>query len=276
MKKLFVYSLFFLIFFTTYSQFLNTEKYLHADEKMVLNVKQFSQFVSRFNYKEDFSGNPITQEFKTNFPRQVYIGYLFNVKDPRLNEQNTDNENYQKTVKEFIDKVVADSLKIKRFSEKNYVEAKCDILFKSQKRELILILRPEHVNDGVKWVIADVLNIEDIILKNVDVPEVFIPPTSNELNFTHLKRAFEDKDNFYNYYSDEYQQNPMNRLNHEVEQGNIVFNHVTKLTYNIFEIDGWIIKVEEFIRDDINSGWLISNIEKTNLDEKTYFRRETR
>ena len=263
-----------IICFHSYAQIINKDLYIPADENMILNVKQFSQFVKRFNYEEDFSGNKISPEFTAKFPRNAYMAYLFNIQDERLNNDSPEDQKYQSKVHEFVLQVSNKNEHISRYSEKIYVVALCEIQYKSIKKELHLLLQQEKVNDGLKWVICDVLNMEDIVKTEPSSPNVFIPPSSNELNFTHLRRAFDDKQNFSDYYSRDFQLNPLHVLEQEVKSGSIEFQHVKKMVYFVFDIEGWVIQIEEFIRDDMNSGWLISNLEKWNTDPNVYFERK--
>jgi hypothetical protein len=44
--------------------------------------------------------------------------------------------------------------------------------------------------------------------------------------------------------------------------GDIEFLEVIKLKYHFLLADGWIFTVEDFIREELNSGWLINHMER--------------
>ena len=253
-----------------HGQFISSEKMSHATENMILNVKQFGQFVKRFNYVEDFMGNAIEADFAAQFPRNEYIKFLFNLKDSRLDESNPDFQKFNAKANAFIEYVCDGKRLISRNSDKIIVSAECEVKYKNQIESLNLILQQKYRNGGYCWEIVGAPNIGNFKVGNSDSERSFIPPTNNELNFTHLKRVFEDNENFIDYLDDNYQNSSLNILKSFVEQGTIEFHHVKKMTYFIFDIEGWAIRVDEFVRDDVNSGWLIGNIERWDGEPMKY------
>ena len=149
-----------------------------------LNVKQFNEFVDRFNYKTDFLGNTIDSIFESKISREKYLELLFNNEDSRLVPGDDKySDNYVKLKKEFIQEVVSDSYLIDKYSIEIIAEAKSLVTYKNSSREISVYLNQEIVNDGVKWVILSV-NAEFLnILSHDTVGLRFIPPTSNETNF---------------------------------------------------------------------------------------------
>jgi len=256
-----------------FGQFTPKTEYLHADANMIMNVKQFGQFIKRFNYEEDFDGNEIGPDFMSKVPRNEYIGLLFNVKDTRFNPSATGNLEYSKLVDEFIEFVCNGTHLIAGNSQNIYVLANCEISTHGKNTLLDLVLKRSIRNGGACWEIANVLNIDKIVPNDENPGNInFIAPTSNEVNFTHLKRVFDDKENFEEYLDAGYRNDPLTRLKNEVQSGSIEFHHVSKMSYFIFDVEGWAITVDEYIRDDINSGWLVSNLEKWNDSPMDYIK----
>ena len=228
-----------------------------------LNVKQFNEFVDRFNYKTDFLGNTIDSIFESKISREKYLEFLFNNEDSRLvSGDDRYSDNYVKKKKKFIQEVVSDSYLIDKYSIEIIAEAKSLVTYKNSSREISVYLNQEIVNDGVKWVIlsvnADFLNV----LKQDTVLLRFIPPTSNETNFISLKRVFDDK-NFQHYYLyNGFSYDPLSTFLFAVNTGLVKFQYVNEIVYHIFDVNGWQLTIKEYNRDTENSGWLIDDISR--------------
>ena len=249
-------------------QFFSTK--LYADKNLVLNVKQFGQFINRFNYEEDFNGNPVDEKFTSRFDRYNYIGLLFNAKDKRLKDST-----YVDLIEQFVNFVVKDSMRINRLSDKIYALAKCNVVFNKVPQQLYLVLSIEKINEGYRWALYDayakfLTNGDDSaeFINSASESSKLIPPTSNEVNFSHLRNVFQDKSNLSQYISKKSVGNGLISLIHILKNNDIEFNYVENLKYYIFDIRGWMIEVNEFIRNDVNSGWLISDLGKCNENAK--------
>lgn len=243
----------------SFSQTLTTS----TGRNYYLNVKQFNEFVDRFNYKTDFLGNTIDSIFKSKVSREKYLELLFNNEDSRLVPGNDKySDNYVKLKKEFVQEVVSDSYLIDKYSIEIVAEAKSLVTYKNRSRGISVYLNQEIVNDGVKWVIlsvnADFLNVlnQDTVLLR------FIPPTSNETNFISLKRVFYDT-NFQHYYAyNGYLYDPLSTFLFAVNTGLVRFQYVNEIVYHIFDVNGWQLTIKEFNRATENSGWLIDDISR--------------
>ena len=243
----------------TFSQTLTTG----TGRNYYLNVKQFNEFVDRFNYKTDFLGNTIDSIFESKISREKYLELLFNNEDTRLVPGNDKySDNYVKLMKEFVQEVVSDSYLIDKYSIEIVAEAKSLVTYKNKSQDISVYLNQEVINDGVKWVIlsvnADFLNV----LKQDTVLLRFIPPTSNETNFISLKRVFDDK-NFQHYYLyNRFSYDPLSTFLFAVNTGLVRFQYVNEIVYHIFDVNGWQLTIKEFNRATENSGWLIDDISR--------------
>ncbi len=256
---------------TLFGQSHKLPEYLPANASLMIRVKQFNQFVNRFNYTEDFEGNPVDTAFSKNMPREKYIGYLFNQSDNRLTGISV-NDDYKNRVRSFIQDVINNTETISITSENIFVLAHCKVKYKNQDAVLDLVLRRRKVNNGLAWVIYTLQN--DIFDKTENPTDHFIPPTSNELNFTHLKRAFSDNENIEDYFDSNYQDVLLVKLKNAVKNNELEFFHVEKMSYFVFDIDGWLMVVEEFNRNLENSGWLISDISVWNKNPSDFFKQK--
>jgi hypothetical protein len=57
-----------------------------------------------------------------------------------------------------------------------------------------------------------------------------------------------------------------------VKSGFIKFDYVEEVLYHIIDIPGWCIKVKEFNRNEMNSGWLIYDVSRNFSDKISYLK----
>ena len=90
-----------------------------------------------------------------------------------------------------------------------------------------------------------------------------ISPTSSGTNFVSLKRVFDDKENLSDYFESAYfKRSNMLEFYNAILNRDIDFLEVIKIKYHFLLADRWVFTVEDFIREKLNSGWLINHIEK--------------
>lgn len=242
------------------------------EEIFLVRTKQFTEFISRFNFKINFNGDPVDSLFASKIPRDKMINSLFDLKDPRIDTSGKFySGNFTNEKSEFITNVVNKNMLIYRYSDKIIAEAKSRILFKGVPKEIRIFLSQEIVGkDMVKWVINTVKGDLFDFLKTDTAFIRFIPPSSNETDFMNLKRALEDTDYLQYYSSKDYNPDNLTLFYYLLNSGAIKFDYVKEIIYHIIDIPGWCVKVKEFNRNDKNSGWLITDLAK-NSDDKISF-----
>lgn len=245
-----------------------------AEQIFLVRTKQFSEFISRFNHKINFNGDPADSVFRSKIPRDKMISSLFDLKDPRI---DLSGKNYSKDFvrekSEFITEVNRKNELIYRYSDKIIAAAKSRILFKGVPKEINIYLTQETVGkDMVKWVISAVKGEFFNFLQNDTAYVRFIPPSSNETDFMNLKRALEDV-NYLQYYSSKnYTPDYMTLFFYMLNSGIVKFDYVEEVAYHIIDLPGWCVKVKEFNRDEMNSGWLIYDLKKNTLEPEDYLK----
>ena len=243
----------FIIFFSSSLQSQNIEKIYG------IKVKQFNEFINRFNYKTDFKGNSIDSVFSSKISRAYYIRLLFNEEDPSIESKNTD---YLNRINEFINDVTTSEIFIYRYSDKIIAEVEANITYKGQQKKASVFLNQEILEpDMVKWVIKDV-DADYLYPLKKDTTNRFLSPSANETNFISLRRALKEKEFAYQYAYKDFNIDLLSIFFYEIKTGNIKVNQVNEITYHIFDIPGWYITVREFNRDTENSGWLIEDLKK--------------
>ena len=231
---------------------------LMTPKEYYLQVKQFGEFIDRFNYKSDWRGNLITDEFKKVVSRKSYILYLVNSEDSRL--INPIDSSYRTLCSDFIafidDSKNPQTINLFGGQVKAFVNAQ--ILFKGVAKNVMFELIPEVLPDrSAKWVINSVT--ADFLATNADsLQKHFIAPNSHETSFINIKKLNSVTDP--TYLLSKSITSTLLFIN-EIENKHITINNTEKITFRI-SFPGWEITVEEFNRSTNNSGWLISNIKK--------------
>jgi hypothetical protein len=233
----------------------------------LVRTKQFNEFVDRFNFKTDFNGNPVDSVFKSKIPRDKMINSLFDLKDPRIVSSDKNwSKNYINEKAEFVNEVVHKNLVIYKYSGNIIAEAKSRIVYKGIPNTIRIFLTQEIVGkDMVKWVIINIKGDLFNFLKTDTALVRFIPPSSNETDFINLKRALEDIDHLQYYASKDYNPDYLTVFYYLLNSGLVKFEYVEEVIYHIIDIPGWCIKVKEFNRIEMNSGWLICDVMKNDL-----------
>ncbi|MGE0077187.1 MAG: hypothetical protein AB7S48_04925 [Bacteroidales bacterium] len=231
---------------------------LQTPKEYYLQVKQFGEFIDRFNYKTDWIGKLITDEFAKKVPRSNYLLYLINAEDTRLINDSL----YRELCSQFIAYIdnQDNPQYINLYSGNVKANAKVNITYNGKENWANIELIPEVLPDrSAKWVINKVNTncfkaIEDSLAIN------FISPNSHETNFINLRKLNGYTNPIY-YFPTSVGTNHTMLFLTEIAKNRIKIQTIEKVTYTITLTD-WEITVEEFNRSSNNSGWLISNIKK--------------
>jgi len=238
-----------------------------GEEIFTARTKQFSEFIERFNYKSDFNGNPVGQAFMSKMPREKMIALLFDMKDPRTVSGNQNySEEYIKTRSAFISDVTQKQLLINSHSPGIIAEARARVIYNGQPQIISLFLNQEMVGKtSYKWVLLSAKGDLFDIFKEDTTMVRFIPPTSHETDFINLKRALEDTDHLQDYASNSYYPDYLTLFFYSIKTRAIKYEYVEDVTYHIIDIPGWYFKVKDFNRNELNSGWLITDVKRNSL-----------
>jgi len=240
----------------------------------LVRTKQFNEFLDRFNYKTNFDGDPVDSVFMSKFPREKMINSLFDLNDPRMDPSGKSySRNFTGEKTEFINEVIHNNLLIYKYSDNIIAEAKSRVIYNGNPETISVFLSQEIVGkDMVKWVIDNVKGDLFNFLENDTGIIRFIPPSSNETDFLNLKRALEDVKHLQYYASVDYKPDYLTLFYFLLNSGLIKFEYVQEINYHIIDIPGWCIKVKEFNRNNMNSGWLITDISRYSSDKINYLK----
>lgn len=258
---------------STFSQVI-VEPVNTSEQIFLARTKQFNEFLDRFNYKTTFRGEPIDAEFSSKIPRNSMVNALFDLKDKRTDPASPEySADFIDLKNRFTAEVVAKNLQIKRYSENIIAEARSSVVFRGTSEKISVFLAQEVVGDNrIKWVILDTRG-EIFNFGKTDTAFIrFIPPSSNETDFMNLKRALEDVNYLHYYAARDYNPDNLSLFFYLVNTGALKFEYVNEVIYHITDLPGWSIKIKEFNRNELNSGWLISDLSENSLERYEYIR----
>ncbi len=234
----------------------------------IYHVKNLDEFIERFN-------NDTTSEIqlyvkKMNSPklsRASMINVLFNQLRP--NPWNTND------IKAFLKQVDNNTAPVflNFLDDKWYANVTCAVLWEGKPKTITLKLKVEKDgNSTLKWVIFDI-DAPFIVVNPTKIPQPTIPtpvnndsylnPMSHNINFFSIDLVATDTKNIANYLaSTVYYSNSLIVFINECLSHKVKIQSVRKVVFDFQQIKGWDFEVEEFNRQDLNSGWLINKLTK--------------
>ncbi len=237
---------------------LNSGSKIETPPEYYLKVKQFGEFIDRFNYTSDWKGQLITDEFSQRVPRAGYLKFLINAEDSRLN--NPADSSYRLLCNRFIDFAIApeNPQKINLYQGQVRAWVKVRIVFAGKEHLVDIEMLPEVLPDrSAKWSINKV--VTDCFSSVTDsMASHFIAPNSHETGFINLNKLNGTSNPAY-FLSRGLATDPTLLFVTEVAENRLKVKTIEQLVYFI-TFPGYEITVEEFNRDFSNSGWIISNI----------------
>jgi hypothetical protein len=238
----------------------------NAKEKhFAYEVKEIDEFFERFN---DEKGSFIRGIYKAHHVR-------FDISRQRLIRSLFNYETMSKD-SVLINNFVSDVTKKKKpvyldyYGNDWYAELTCKFKYNNSTIVIPVIMKIEMTqNKGSKWMIVAVgsssLKSKIVVTEMAQskVTTNIISPTSNGTNFVSLKRAFDDKENLSDYFeSTNLKRSSMLEFYNAILSRDIEFLDVARVKYHFLLADRWIFTVEDFIREELNSGWLINHMER--------------
>lgn len=259
-----------IVLFLTLSPYLRAQgigEYLGGEDVLYAETKQVNQFFRRFNGEEDGEGKryyPKDAQYRDPQLRQKYLELLFD-------EQNRNLSGALK--KEFINDVnSSDNPQYLDFHGGQWfaeVQATFTYQGKDEKATLFLKLQEEKV--GSKWILTKGYFAPFAKLFSSDTTggKEFLHPLSHELDFMNLRKAFQDKKQKIDQFTERgYQPDYLSILLYELKKSNVRFKTVSDVKFHFFQVDGWYFQLARFNRSGYNRGWLISDLTKVSSREK--------
>lgn len=226
------------------------------------SVKSCDEFMCRFNEEEFFPN------FDANDPELGKKNFLF-LFDYKLSE-GKEREAFLHEVLNFYNVVKEKNVKLKYESKKWYAELRADFLFKKKKVELGILLQPEKTSKGLPcWMIIGVNGLEKIGY-NDSTERLPISPEQHEALFVEIDSDFKySSKDFSQFRGYGLKLDALSYFFALVESGVLTFQNRVTMQYHFFDVPSYVFCVKYHDRKITNTGWLISNYQSVNENEKT-------
>ena len=242
-------------------------EYLGGEDVLYAETKQVNQFFRRFNGEEDGEGNryyPDNKHYRDPRLRQTYLEHLFDEQSRTLSGA---------LKKEFIKDVNSTSKPVYlAFHGGNwFAEVKARFEYKGKEEEATLFLKLQEEKIGSKWILTKCYfaPFAKLFVSDTTGGKEFLHPLSHELDFMNLRKAFQDKKQKIDQFTERgYQPDYLSILLYELKNSNIRFKTVSTVKFHFFQVDGWYFQLARFNRPGYNRGWLISDLTKVTPREK--------
>lgn len=230
--------------------------------------KQVGQFVKRFNMEEDSFGKPLLTDdksYRSNDMRRKLLPGMFDGYNPRTSGN---------LKKYFIADVTNDEnpTYLNFLDPDWYAEVAATFEVNGKKENIILFLTLEEENLGSKWIMSNVYfkNFNRIFPETDSIEQTtyFLHPQSHELDFMNLKKALTNQEYIELYASSNYKPNYLTLFFYMMKTNQMKFVSIESVKFHFFQINNWYFELSFFNRDDMNSGWLISNLVYLKEEEK--------
>jgi hypothetical protein len=141
-------------------------------------------------------------------------------------------------------------------------------------------MKLEKQNLGYKWVFSNVYfdKFAKIFNHAGDTTnnKLILHPLSHEVDFMNINKVFRDEENIDYYLENRYVPDQLALFVDEVKSGNLKFESVNNVKFHFFQVPNWYFEVIYFNRNEMNSGWLISNLlHVTDIEKKELIRNYT-
>lgn len=244
------------------NEYLGNESLLYAE------TKQINQFLRRFNCEESPYGKryyPGDSLYHNRPTRDKYLKILFDLQNRYLTD----------SLKQAFIKDVNGTGKPKFldfYGDDWFAEVKAQFIYQGKPQSATLFLKLQKEEVGHKWVFSQAY-FEPFKLLFSSAESVrgippFIHPQSHELDFMNLHKVFLNKQQVELYASKEYQPDHLTLFLYEIKRGNLKFVTVEKVKFHFLQIENWYFELTEFVRNNNNRGWLISQLVKVPEDKK--------
>ena len=232
-------------------------------EKFYFEVGQIEEFIERFNFEDK---TKLLNYLDINQPdleinRLDFLYTLFDTYDTTFN----------KPLAEAFIKNVNDSVNpqyLNFYDNHWYAEVNCIFELNGDSNEGKLILKNQFKADSSsKWVITGVSS--DLLkFPNSKDSLKILSPVSHGTDFIALYDILQDGENIQNYITRDYTFDTLTYFISLVHFNKIRIEQIYKVKYHFLQIPKWIFTVEYYNRKGLSSGWLISDLYRTNLEEK--------
>jgi hypothetical protein len=218
-------------------------------------VKLLDEFIKRFNGDYSYLSDSLNQ-FSRNDKLRFIINYEY---------WQTDSTK----IESFINSVIQKDFKI-QFQKNNwYAEVECAVKYKRSLYNVILNMQIETDSLGRnRWTLVSAklpFITQDAVFNSDD----FINPVNNEVGFSGFHKML-SADKVLAITNTRFNYNHLSVFLFLQQTDQMEFEQVNEITY-VFYTSEYCFRVNNFNREHLNSGWLISNITCCNLPSPVFY-----
>lgn len=231
------------------------------EEMYDYQVKGIGEFMARFNSDEHLKFNMQLPDSISQRKKDVLSVCNFEIASTMPDFENT--------ITRFLQAIEDNDIKL-QFSDSTWFAcAEFDVEYKKKPIKLNLLLTPHEARPKrFCWALVDVGG-KDVNQLADTTKWVGISPTDNELDFIELAgKSKTQRRNFSGFRKPGKDIDYLSSFVALVQAGVVTINHCDKITYYFLNIPNFIFTVDNFIRENSNSGWLISSILPINDNQK--------
>ncbi len=243
-------------------------------EEFRRRVHSIESFIDRFNSEEDNDGNHVSSA-KNDLPSDVSIAQR-NEQIRALFDRQAFSEAKHKNkelMEEFLKSVNSSSQQVKLnfYDRRWFAEVQVNVLYKKKPASVTLILQNEETQPKMsKWVIRSVM-ADFLMASLLKGNDKIIPPNSHGTDFIGIPGYLSQAGSVNQFAAQDLKMDPTSIFFYAVANQEIEFQHTRHVTFHLLQVNNWILRIEEFNRNDANSGWLIAELLKADDDKKKQY-----
>lgn len=245
------------------------------DRRPMLAVKQFGEFLKRFYYEQTPDQRPLTMDsLRALYPRRAYLLSLFDARDGRLTTQPA----YKRAVDAFVTDLAESTERPPDPYANVLAETPFRVLFRGQSDTLTARWRMVRIDKAHGWrlvgLTAPFLALSDdgkpdtaaVHVRKQDTTQtpdrpLTLPPGTHETSFLAFHHVVRQGQDLRLLLSDSLSHTATGRaFVRAVRRRELVLTETGRVSLFLRAGSGWVVRVDEFPRDDDNSGWLISDL----------------
>lgn len=217
-------------------------------------IKHLDEFISRFNGFTQRGDQP-----DTYLSHEENILLLFDSKQFSFHKDSVFRESCQ-----FAKTVVNKNVKLYKHAPDWYVSITCHGTLNHKDIQFKMHLSLEkRKNGGYKWVITGIDGTTFCTSRSFNHTELFISPVNHELNFMELPEITLQTYEFIDDYTkDNFRIDQLSTFLTLVRYGYLKINYVSDQEYTFLSVPGYKFTVSNLSRRELNSGWLITSLQK--------------
>lgn len=237
-------------------------------------VHSIESFMDRFNYEEDAEGNQLAPA-KPDLSNEGYIQQRNEHIKSLFDRQNFSDQKRKnkELLDDFLKSVNSSSQQVKLnfYDRRWFAEVQVDVLYKKKPASVTLILQNEETQPKMsKWVIRSVL--ADFLMADlIKGDDKIIPPNSHGTDFIGIPGYLSQAGSVNQFAAQDLKLDPTSIFFYAVANQEIEFQHTRHVTFHLLQVNNWILRVEEFNRNESNSGWLVAELMKADDDKKRQY-----